>query len=391
MASCSTPPPRKRSRAQKRNPNSSILTSLEPSSSLFPSKKSDFLKLLTVVTIASFVAFSSNFVINLFSRHPMPFCDDDLDLSLKDICTPCPTNGVCHDGKLECASGYRKLGTKCVEDGDINETAKKLLGSVEAHVCAAYAQNLCHGTGRVWVAEDDLWNNLEKLKLMEQYGLDTSIYMLAKRRAVQTVGQLLEIRMSSSGIRELKCPDSLVKRYKPVSCHIRQWITKNAVVLLLISALLFACLFVLIKVQRRHQLTVRSEELYREVCDILEDTALKSRSVNGEVEPWIVVSWLRDHLLTPKERKNPLLWKKVEDLVQEDSRLDRYPKMVKGESKVVWEWQVEGSLSTSGKAKKHEGGLFKQSIGTILASSIGTILASDRTPRTQKAGHPLYS
>lgn len=29
----------------------------------------------------------------------------------------------------------------------------------------------------------------------------------------------------------------------------------------------------------------------------------------------------------------------VEELVQEDSRIDRYPKLVKGESKVVWEWQ----------------------------------------------------
>lgn len=29
----------------------------------------------------------------------------------------------------------------------------------------------------------------------------------------------------------------------------------------------------------------------------------------------------------------------VEELVQDDSRVDRYPKLVKGESKVVWEWQ----------------------------------------------------
>lgn len=29
----------------------------------------------------------------------------------------------------------------------------------------------------------------------------------------------------------------------------------------------------------------------------------------------------------------------VEELVQEDSRVDQYPKLVKGESKVVWEWQ----------------------------------------------------
>lgn len=43
----------------------------------------------------------------------------------------------------------------------------------------------------------------------------------------------------------------------------------------------------------------------------------------------------------------------VEKMVQEDSRIDRYPKLVKGESKVVWEWQVEGSLSFS-KMKRRD-------------------------------------
>lgn len=33
------------------------------------------------------------------------------------------------------------------------------------------------------------------------------------------------------------------------------------------------------------------------------------------------------------------LCEQVEELVQEDSRVDRYPKLVKGEPKVVWEWQ----------------------------------------------------
>lgn len=36
-----------------------------------------------------------------------------------------------------------------------------------------------------------------------------------------------------------------------------------------------------------------------------------SREVNGECEPWVVASRLRDHLLLPKERKDPVLWKKV--------------------------------------------------------------------------------
>jgi hypothetical protein len=38
---------------------------------------------------------------------------------------------------------------------------------------------------------------------------------------------------------------------------------------------------------------------------------LTSKSVNGECEPWVVASRLRDHLLLPRERKDPLLWKKV--------------------------------------------------------------------------------
>lgn len=58
-----------------------------------------------------------------------------------------------------------------------------------------------------------------------------------------------------------------------------------------------------------------------------------------------------------------MLWKKVEELVQEDSRVDRYPKLVKGESKVVWEWQVEGSLSSSKVRKKVEANKLKSTEG----------------------------
>jgi hypothetical protein len=54
---------------------------------------------------------------------------------------------------------------------------------------------------------------------------------------------------------------------------------------------------------------------------------------------WVVASRLRDHLLLPSERKLKTLWKEVELMVQEDSRIDQYQKMVKGESRIVWEWQ----------------------------------------------------
>ena len=44
-----------------------------------------------------------------------------------DSCEPCPSNGECYDGKLECVHGYKKHGKLCLEDGDINATAKKLV------------------------------------------------------------------------------------------------------------------------------------------------------------------------------------------------------------------------------------------------------------------------
>ncbi|KAL6979826.1 hypothetical protein U1Q18_021482 [Sarracenia purpurea var. burkii] len=271
-----------------------------------------------------------------------------------DSCEPCPSNGECNEGRLECVRGYRKHGKLCIEDGDINETAKRISELIKTRVCEAYAQCLCEGTGAVWIPEDKLWNDSDEFRLMEDRGLDSGVYVYAKQRAIEAVGKLLEMRTNIHGIIEFKCPDLLVEHYKPITCYIRQWIAKHALILVPICGSLIGCTWLLLSVRQRFYLSTRAEQLYNQVCDILEEHALISRSLNGEGEPWVVASWLRDHLLLPKERKDPTLWKKVEELVQEDSRLDRYPKLVKGETKVVWEWQVEGYLSSSRKRKKAE-------------------------------------
>ncbi|KAL9327522.1 hypothetical protein ACSQ67_002525 [Phaseolus vulgaris] len=155
-------------------------------------------------------------------------------------------------------------------------------------------------------------------------------------------------------MKEFKCPDLLAVHYKPYTCCIRQWVSQHILVVLPICAMLVGCITLFWSIRRKLSMSRRVEELYDKVCEILEDNALTSKSANGECEPWFVASRLRDHLLLPRERKNPLLWRKVEELVQEDSRIDCYPKLVKGESKVVWEWQVEGSLSVSKMKKRRD-------------------------------------
>ncbi|XP_052170619.1 uncharacterized protein LOC127786907 isoform X3 [Diospyros lotus] len=276
---------------------------MEPPPGFLPSK-SELFRLIAVVAIAASVAVACNYMATFLSRQPKPFCDSnaDLDFAISDF---------------------------------------------------------------FQIPGDKLWNELDGFKQMENHGLDTPVYDYAKQKAMETVGKSLEMRTNTLGIKELKCPDLLVEQYKPLTCYIRQWVAQHALVLVPFCALLIAGTRLSLIIRRRYYLSSRAEQLYNQVCDILEERALTS----SEGEPWVVASWLRDHLLLPKERKDPTLWQKVEELVQEDSRLDRYPKLVKGESRVVWEWQVEGSLSSQRKRKKGEERKLKLSEGINPSSS----------------------
>ncbi|XP_073287343.1 uncharacterized protein [Primulina huaijiensis] len=101
----------------------------------------------------------------------------------------------------------------CVEDGDMNETAKKILiiafhlsKWAEVRVCGACAKFLCGGIVGCWVGEDELWNKLYE---------------------------------DQTSIAEFKFPESFVDCYEPLSCHARQWMTKQALLLVPACALVY--------------------------------------------------------------------------------------------------------------------------------------------------------
>ncbi|KAG8634210.1 uncharacterized protein LOC110604496 isoform X2 [Manihot esculenta] len=378
------PKPASKSPKPEREPSLSSSSShsplMEPPHSLFPSKE-ELLRLIAVLAIASSVALTCNFIVSYINPTTKPFCDSNVDSSdpFSDFCEPCPKNGECSQGKLECARGFRKHRNICVEDGEINERAKKLSEWVENRLCEAYAQFLCHGMGKIWVQEDEIWNDLDGHQLMENLMPDSAINIFTKKKAMEMLGSLLEMRTNLYGSKELKCPDLVAEHYKPFICRLQQWIFKHAFVTSMLFVLVVASTLLLRKVQRRFYLSTRSEELYHQVCEILGENALMSKTSN--VEPWLIASQLRDHLLLPKERKDTVLWKKVEKLVEEDSRVDRYPKLVKGESKVVWEWQVEGSWSSARMKKKVE--------ARRLKSSEGIKPSSDQQIHALKSSKPL--
>lgn len=49
------------------------------------------------------------------------------------------------------------------------------------------------------IEEDKLWNDLDQFRSTENHGLDGPIYMYAKQRAIEMVGELLETRKNDEG------------------------------------------------------------------------------------------------------------------------------------------------------------------------------------------------
>ncbi|CAA6669720.1 unnamed protein product [Spirodela intermedia] len=312
----------------------------EPPPGLFPSRDEVF-RVFMVVVLAASVAVACHFVAGFRRRQQRPFCDSGDDP--QDFCEPCPDHGECIRGRWECLLGYKKKGRRCVEDGEINQKVERLTELIEDYTCGGYAQVLCYETGIIWFPEADILKMLDEHRLKDAGGLENDTWILLNQKAIKAAESSLEIRISFDGTKDVKCPDSLVELHKPYSCQIRQWIRKNALLLAPVSFLITGSIWLSLRIRRKKYISSRAEQLYEQCVDCKEHTLW--------VEPWVGFSWLRDHLLLPRERKDPVLWKKVEELVLEDSRIDQYPKMIKGEQKVVLEWQVEGYLSSERTTK----------------------------------------
>jgi hypothetical protein len=110
----------------------------------------------------------------------------------------------------------------------------------------------------------------------------------------------------------LKCPESVAKSYKPLTCRLHQWILRHILIISSSCAMLVGSAMLRRRIQRKQCFSRRVEELYDQVCDFLEENAVASNSAEtSNCEPWVIASWLRDYLLLPRERRDPLLWTKV--------------------------------------------------------------------------------
>ncbi|XP_047089169.1 uncharacterized protein LOC124701165 [Lolium rigidum] len=358
--------PRRPGRRSRSEPRWSLS---EPPPGLFPAGGEDLLRFLAVLAIAAGVAAACSLFNRRPNPNPNPLCDSDSPYADYDSCEPCPENGRCVDGKMmECVQGFKKYGNTCVEDGRLTRTANNIAELLHRRVCDDHARALCGHTGKISFKQLDISNMADELLSNHPARLTAAGIQVVKDRALQSVRAFLETTSTDNEAQAFKCPDLVAQLHRPLHCQVRQWIAGN-VVFVVTFAILFAALLTLLwSVYKRRALSKRAEQIYEQVCEILEETAINAKIGISKCEPWVVTSWLRDHLLVTRERRNASLWKKVEELILEDSRIDQYPKVIKGESKVVLEWQASGSLS--GKIKKMQGAPRGK---TMSSSSVGAI------------------
>lgn len=311
-----------------------------PPSMELPSKE-QFVQLVGVLAVAALVATATNNIINWYFK---PFCDSDAELqALSGSCIPCPKNGRCGGGRLECFPGFVKQGKTCKENRELDKKAQKLADWVKDHACGLNAQSMCNGAGKIWLPRENLRHELNQHDLIEQFNSKVNEISFLQKKAMDIIYGLFETRTTLDGLEEFKCPDWLTEKYKPFGCCAREWISKNYLFLCIGFPLALVVFKILWELYKRKRMMARAEHIYQQVCDTLEEKTFMEKSKGGAAEPWVIASRLRDHLLLPRERKNSSLWRQVEALILEDSRIDQYPKLVKGESKTVLEWQVEGA------------------------------------------------
>mmetsp|Transcript_8431 Transcript_8431/g.7490 ORF Transcript_8431/g.7490 Transcript_8431/m.7490 type:complete len:133 (+) Transcript_8431:735-1133(+) len=69
------------------------------------------------------------------------FCDSDSSEAIK--CYPCPSFGICKEGKLTCDEGYISNGLACIENLEKFSLKEKYMQFIEKRLSQKYGEFLC--------------------------------------------------------------------------------------------------------------------------------------------------------------------------------------------------------------------------------------------------------
>lgn len=311
-------------------------------------------------------------------------------------CTPCPDNAECYRGfELECNegfvaeahplsfNGFLPLPPKCVYDTRIVSVAQQILdylrlqnsyaecGSPESETTGfdaqvktefTYDELYDYGRKNVHAFDDKVWAQAMKA-VGEQEDIIVRFVCAEEGNEELLLTQIGSIRVSESqratrlveGEPEVYYEDVVVAQetYKSISdayftlrckCDkfVRGWLAQNQFYIL---GFLIAASAAIVGKEWYNQ-RKREEQLVSELAKQVQDMMMNQAREHDADQTglqnsrFLPVPQLRDELLadTATSKRKAALWKKVADVVEQNTNVDSQTKEFRGEVTRVWEW-----------------------------------------------------
>lgn len=371
------------------------------------------LSAMTGIFLSSLVAA----VIWLYQNAMRPYCDN-FDLFTKDVedvaldhgpldgipraglggkyfpnitnvhlrCIPCPSHGICRNGKLSCASGYINVGGRCVEDGEFSLYTGALAMEAFSVLSDVAGQALCGNRKSRYVRWDEVTEvvrkseiNLPKRRFFQGR---RPVYDENKFDAAMTAARRHLIEDDDVEVRS----DGELTSLKPtmnLRCRVRHFIWVNLGRVMLTMFTMFVLTYLRVKIYLNRKYAKHIDSLYINSIEVLR---LHKEDYESKYENYAFVKdvVLRADIVGQPTKKNIETWKDVEKKLNADPRILRASRTVDGVPSYTFEWAGRRRSSSVGD------GLSRRSSSFSSRASLDSLeLEEDLSNRTPSSGRRM--
>jgi hypothetical protein len=276
-------------------------------------------------------------------------------------CQPCPVQGTCIGGHLQCNPGYRRVNNRCPEDQEVSLYAEHLASRAGAILRELAGRAECGEkvpTQLTYVELRDALAPREQKFSQTATGQNTNSYHRRRIRSRDRYDEAKFMPAFSKAIVLLHGSDSYgvvqstdgyraTQAQLPFSCATRRLVLRNWRFVCCFLGL--ATIWIYFSIRRRIQVAERQR--MTSICDTARQFLLEqSTAYRDELasNPFIIDTQLRDEIVG-HSRHAIQLWKEAEKLLARDTRVQKTgPVTVDGHPCYHWEWRGRASLGAGG-------------------------------------------
>jgi hypothetical protein len=276
-------------------------------------------------------------------------------------CQPCPVQGSCVGGHLQCNPGYRRVNNRCPEDQEVSLYAEHLASRAGAILRELAGRAECGEKVPIQLTYVELRDALAPRDQKDSQAATVDKANSYNRRRVRSCDRFDETKFMpafSKAIVLLHGSDAYgvvqstdgyraTQAQLPLSCAARRLVLRNW--RYVCGILAAATVWIYVSIRRRIQAAERQR--IASICDTARQLLLEqSTAYRDELAsiPFIIDTQLRDEIVG-HSRHAIQLWKVAEKLLARDTRVQKTgPVTVNGHPCYHWEWRGRASLGAGG-------------------------------------------